>query len=222
MARPLRDVKSPADLRDLIQKEWDAYAKRFGINHQVGLFSTYAGDNAGGPQDRIRSPSHVANRAIDLIPSDHRYRRVLVDFGLFVGWRNPEVTVLAYRSGYEPHVHFDNWKEGYNRPSVGVNLGKKGSYATWLKKNVPANAAKISQAFKEVALTFPESPFKIDHDKWAELLKTSPTAAPAAPDSPSDKGNPDSRPWWHWLIIAVLPMGLLSIAGYLLYKRLRK
>lgn len=222
MARPLREVKSPADLRDLIQKEWDAYAKWAGVNHKVGLFSTYAGDNAGGPSDTVRSPSHVANRAIDLIPSDHRYRRVLVDFGLFVAWRNPEVTVLAYRSGYEPHVHFDNWKEGYNRPSVGVNLGKKGSYATWLKKNVPANAAKISKAFKDVAETFAASPFPINHDKWSELLKKPYSAEASATPSDEKAPVPPGRPFWHWLIIAVLPMGLLAVIGWLLFKRFRK
>lgn len=149
-AIPLSDVPEPKGLRDIIQSEYEDWKAYRGAGVPDKLFSTFWASKGTGV------PSHDRGEAIDIVTDGYGSRPYLIEFGVWLFIKRPELSVYFYSMKYEPHVHVGLKNYLSKSPSVlAVNKGAKGQFDVFPREEVKSKAGDIIKKLQSVRATYP-------------------------------------------------------------------
>jgi len=197
----LKDVKAPADIRDIVLGEWANYRAWRGGLPPADLRCTSA---AGDPSNK--SPSHSRGRALDIVTAEWADRRYLVEFAVWMAvvGQSKGINVIAYPRNPQPHLHVADWSgfSGKSDPSISV-MNSAGQATTFPAAEYAGHSAVIIEALKKVSETY-EGPVETDWEPLEALLRGE--NVPGVGILEKIKGFL-KKYWWAVLI----PVGLLVI-----------
>lgn len=160
----LKDVKDPADIRDLVLSEWANYRAWRGGTPPADLRCT---SSAGDPSNK--SPSHSRGRALDIVTAEWPDRRYLVEFAVWmaVSGRAKGINVIAYPRNPQPHLHVADWSgfAGKSDPSISV-MNSAGQATTYRADEYAGSAEVIAAALEKVQDTYEKGP----ETDWAPFI----------------------------------------------------
>lgn len=193
-AQQLTPDVEPRGLAGKLLEEYEAWKAYRGAGAPDKLLYTFAASSGTGV------PSHDAGKAIDIVTDGYVSRPYLIEFGIWLFCKRPELSVYFYGTKYEPHVHVGE-VSGFGKGSyLAVNKGLKGKFDIYPRSQVSGKAAEIIKLIQNVRKTYPAG-VETDWPVYEEMLQGK---------MPSGSGNWKEylrKYWW----VGLISVGLLLI-----------